>query len=120
MIFASEDGAHWTKALPAVGGALYAVTWTGSEFVAVGDAGVVFASPDGLAWTERSAGVAEPLFGVTWTGSRLVAVGKRGVRVESADGVSWDGGRLGDLERPAGRRLGRADGSWCSGGRGRS
>ena len=71
-------------------GAVSAVTWTGSAFVAVGDGGHPCSrARTASSWTERESGASETLYGVAWTGTGLVAVGGAGTRVESADGATW-------------------------------
>ena len=61
----------------------YGETWTGSEFVIVGDEGNVLVVTDNLERTYRSSGSTSSLYGVTWTGSKLVAVGNYGTILTS-------------------------------------
>jgi IPT/TIG domain len=78
---------------------LNAVTWTGSQFVAVGARGtatynLVATSPDGITWTERSytppSGISSlgALFSVGMVGSTIMAVGIDEV-ITSTDGITW-------------------------------
>lgn len=84
-----ECGVTWTVRNPGTTHWLRAVTWTGTQLVAVGDVGTILTSPDGVTWTSRTSGASEQLQGVAWTGSRLVAVGWGGPIVTSSDGVAW-------------------------------
>ncbi len=85
-VFRSLDGFTWEDAsVPRTG--LRGITWTGSEFVAVGDAGAVVTSPDGVTWEDHSVAIQYELGRVTWTGSELVAVGNN--ILTSGDGISW-------------------------------
>jgi len=77
---------------------LLAVTWAGSQVVAVGSGGAILTSSDGIGWTARDAGTAADLYGLVWTGTQLVAVGVGkvglsgpffGVILTSPDGISW-------------------------------
>src|SRR6185295_15910920 len=64
---------------------LYSITWTGTQFVAVGN--VVLTSPDGTVWTKQDS-VLHSVYSVTWTGTQLVAVGGNAIYT-SQDGVKW-------------------------------
>ncbi len=67
---------------------LHAVTWTGSQYIAVGDVGTVITSPDGLAWTRRDSATKAGLSCIAWSGSEAIAVGN-GVVIRSTDGIAW-------------------------------
>jgi len=88
-LFTSPDGLTWTpQAIPAgTNTDLAAITWAGTQFVAVGDQGTVVTSPDGTAWTRRASGAS--LYGVAWSGTTLVGVGPFGVILTSPDGTTW-------------------------------
>lgn len=88
-------GAVWTLVAPIVNTHLRAVIWTGSQFVAVGDAGVILTSPDGILWERRTSGTTERLESVAGNGSMVVAVGSGGAILSSPDGVAW-------TQRPSG------------------
>ncbi len=89
----STDLASWTA--EAEGSlAFQDVVWTGSQFVAVGQQGLVKTSPDGRAWTTRTSGTTEDLTAVAWNGSTLVAVGfdnaaSGPLLMVSANGRDW-------------------------------
>jgi photosystem II stability/assembly factor-like uncharacterized protein len=71
-----------------------AVTYTGSQYVAVGDPEpYVGTSPDGISWTVQAlpaaVGAYPYLDDVTWNGQLLVAVGYDGLIVTSDNGTTW-------------------------------
>ena len=74
---------------------LNGVTWSGTQFVAVGDGGTILTSPDGITWTSRAPSSPAPLlYGAAWSGTKFVAVGRSsglltGAEMTSADGITW-------------------------------
>jgi fibronectin type 3 domain-containing protein len=84
----STDGVTWVQEAPAVLGSL-AITWSGTQFVAVGQNGYIQTSPNGVAWTKRTSGTNYPLFGIAGSSTKLVAVGDLGNIVTSPDGIVW-------------------------------
>lgn len=107
-----DSGAGWVKAAGTEGLYPQDVTWTGSQFVAVGGnrAGfganaAVMTSPDGVTWTARAvpaeaAPVGHALRAVAAVGGVLYATGDTGttghVIIRSADGgVTWTQAYLG-------------------------
>ncbi len=86
----STDGATWTSVTPP--SSLYpkGVFWTGSQFVAVGNSGLIATSPDGTNWTVRTSGVTSSLYNGAANGSTIVVVGSSGTVLSSSDnGVTW-------------------------------
>jgi hypothetical protein len=85
-IITSSDGKTW--GWTGVGVAdLYAVAWTGSGFVTVGDAGAVVTSDSAaVVWTAQDPAGSPPprLYGVASSGSLVVAVGAGGSVLTSA------------------------------------
>ena len=69
--------------------ALNDVTWSGTQFVAVGASGTILTSPDGITWTTRTSGTTSGLNAVVWSGTQFVAVGASGVIRTSPDGITW-------------------------------
>jgi hypothetical protein len=51
----SPDGTTWTARTSGASSALNGITWSGTQFLAVGDAGTVVTSANGIAWAVRSA-----------------------------------------------------------------
>jgi len=80
-----------TNSLVGVNNILNAVTWSGTQFVAVGGPGSILTSPDGISWTSRTSGTGNALTGVTWSGTQFVAVGSGtgGIILTSPDGITW-------------------------------
>ena len=62
LVLTSQDGYAWQNRTPpdAVGGTFDDVTWTGTQFVAVGHTlgDMVFTSADGVTWSSESTGTA--------------------------------------------------------------
>jgi len=68
---------------------LHGVTWSGTQFVAVGNSGAIVTSPDGITWTSRISGTMNDLDGIAWSGAQFVAVGWYGTVLTSPDGIAW-------------------------------
>lgn len=88
----SSDGATWADVSAGTGStaALNAVTYDGSQFVAVGTSGRVATTPDGINWTNRTSGQTTALRGVAAGTGALVAVGDTALIIRSTDaGVTW-------------------------------
>ena len=67
--------------------------WTGTAYVAVGEAGWILKSTDGVTWTKgvttgSTYPVSDGLYGLAWSGSRFVMVGRHYFGY-SDDGVNW-------------------------------
>lgn len=100
QVATSKDGATWTWAtLPLAGLPLganaSAVTWTGTQFVAVGAMGTILTSPDGLIWTVQTSGTTQSFSAVGSTSMLIVActappnaTGLAGIYT-SVDGKAW-------------------------------
>jgi hypothetical protein len=85
----SSDGVTWlSRSLPEESYP-YAITWTGSQFVTVGSAGMIMTSADGRTWSARWSGPSSDLNAVAWSGRQFVAVGGRSAVLTSVDGTSW-------------------------------
>ena len=82
----------WTSRSVTTSNDLYAVVWTGTRVVAVGDFGSLATSPDGLAWTNHGSDFQSSgpyLRDVAYNGVRLVAVGLGGRIYTSSSGTAW-------------------------------
>ena len=84
----STAGINWTVSPPPFS-SLAGVTWSGTQFVAVGASGTIRTSTDGITWTTRTAGTTNNLNGITWSGTQFVAVGASGTILTSPDGIAW-------------------------------
>ncbi|PWK13487.1 cadherin-like beta sandwich domain-containing protein [Tumebacillus permanentifrigoris] len=91
----ADGGSTWTKQAVVGGTSFYAVVYTGSQWVLVGESGAIFTSTDGTNWTSRSSTTSNTLWGVTSGGGKIVAVGANGTVVTSVDGVTWTSTSLG-------------------------
>ena len=87
----SQDGNAWQNCTPpgAVGGTFDDVTWTGTQFVAVGNTlgDLVFTSPDGLIWSSESTGTALRTASVGGDKSQIFAFGSGGKFVRRIFGL---------------------------------
>jgi photosystem II stability/assembly factor-like uncharacterized protein len=73
---------------------LRGVVWTGTQFIACGNAGIILTSPDGITWTTRTTGLPSTtsLNSIDWSGSLAVAVGvsnSLSIIYTSSDGITW-------------------------------
>ncbi|MCX6954077.1 MAG: immunoglobulin domain-containing protein [Verrucomicrobia bacterium] len=68
---------------------LNAVTWTGTQFVAVGAPGLIVTSRDGVTWNSAVTDTYLELFAVGGSGSRLVAAGEGRKILSTEDGAKW-------------------------------
>lgn len=74
---------------------LYGATWTGSQFVVVGDSGQILTSPDGGQWSLRNTDSGVFLSEIQHDGPLLVAAGDGPNVYTSPDGVAWTKRALG-------------------------
>ncbi|MBN1756813.1 MAG: hypothetical protein JW863_00760 [Chitinispirillaceae bacterium] len=84
--YTSSEGTTWEDQSWASESGYYGATWTGDEFVIVGDKGVVLLITDPEMMITKKyveSGTTRSLYGVTWTGSKLVAVGNSGTIMTS-------------------------------------
>lgn len=98
-IFTSTDGAVWTKRYLISLSRLYALTYGGNRFVAVGgydltglsgglDTAYAYVSTDGINWTQKSLGPGNCTV-IAWGNNRYVAIGRQGLGFISTDGTQW-------------------------------
>lgn len=81
---------QWTWRFPyPQGNSLYAVTYGGGKFVAVGANGTIITSTDGYNWTNQTYGAFPNLQGVAYAAGTYAAVGDGGVIVVSSNAVTW-------------------------------
>lgn len=64
-------------------------TDTATQWVAVGDMGVILYSSDGNTWSQAVSPTTQQLLGVTYGNGRWVAVGALSTIVYSSDGINW-------------------------------
>jgi hypothetical protein len=81
---------QWTWRFPnPTGRTLAAVTYGGSQFVAVGDNGTIISSPDGYNWSNRVSGVSVFLHGVAYADGEYAVAGDGGTILVSTNLTSW-------------------------------
>jgi len=88
-VVVDDTAAHWTVRESPTDIGLASVAWSGTRFVAVGQAGTILVSPDAIDWTFVPSGSASNLLRVIWAGSQFVAVGEQGTILTSPDGMTW-------------------------------
>src|SRR5713226_7655852 len=81
----------WTSRLFGTDMGLKAISWTGSQYLVVGNNIEVLSSSDGLQWSSGTTGSFGPLSldDVVWAGNQYVAVNSFGHIYTSPDGASW-------------------------------
>ena len=86
------DGLSITANANAVG-TVNSVKWVNTQFIAVGDSGVLLTSPDGETWTSQTNPIAGADYkDIVWNGTTTVVVGGNGgngVVITSNNGVNW-------------------------------
>ncbi|MCM3442669.1 flagellin N-terminal helical domain-containing protein [Metabacillus halosaccharovorans] len=82
IILKSSDGSSWT-AVKDTTSALRSVSWSGDEYIAVGNNGTTYKSTDGTTWDEEPSNINDLLTNTTWDGSGFFAVGSNGTIVSS-------------------------------------
>lgn len=89
------DGTQWSAKSSITSNNLLCVSWTGTKFVAGGQAGTLVTSADGTTWTQLGRNPSGFIKSVVWTGTRYVAVGgdrsvSSGNIMTSSDGIDWN------------------------------
>ena len=74
----------WTARTSGTGSHLDSVAWSGTMWVAVGDAGTILTSPDAITWTARTSGTTNWLRAIAWSGALWTAVGDAGTILTSS------------------------------------
>lgn len=96
-IFHSSDGINWSKSSTGFEGSringyaadFYGVTWTGSDFVAVGEQGIIVTSPDGIKWQRRFTANNRRLLAVGVANGVVVIAGDYGTVLTGHDLENW-------------------------------
>lgn len=87
--------AQTTKFLPGVRWSnvetrkVYASIWAASQWVAVGEGGMIITSPDGESWTQRNSGTSVDLKGISFSAGTLMVVGNAVSLISTDRGQSW-------------------------------
>jgi hypothetical protein len=90
----SYDGFAWSPGIRSPYGALNSVTWTGTEYVAVGNSpdgteGTVLTSGDGVKWSLQPTNIGEPLFSIVYNDKMFIATGGNGAIYTTDDSRYW-------------------------------
>ncbi len=85
----SSDAKTWDKRLWHSKSNLYAVTYGGDKYVAVGEGGTIITSESGFEWQPGVSPSKNTLYGIVWDGEKFVAVGEKATVLLSYDGLSW-------------------------------
>jgi hypothetical protein len=81
----------WTNRLSGLPFVLNDVVWNGTNFIAVGDNGVILTSADGIDWAEQASGTDVDLSAVAAEGTDIVVVGYDAtVLLSIDDGQTWN------------------------------
>jgi len=89
-VLMSKDGIIWDNSTDTVqNGAMRAIAWSGTLYVAVGDNGIALISIDGTIWKKIIIGTDKVLNSIVWTGNQFVAVGETAGIFTSSDGEVW-------------------------------
>jgi len=70
-------------------GPLYDVIWTGKQFIAVGEQGLMMTSGDGIKWTETSAPTKESMYRIIRANDTYYVTGSNGLIMSSKDLKTW-------------------------------
>jgi hypothetical protein len=80
---------EWTLANSGTSNGLRGVAWSGTQFVAVGDANTILTSSDGVQWTVQASGIFTYFYGTAWLGTQFAAMGQGNKILTSPDGILW-------------------------------
>jgi hypothetical protein len=88
-IYRSMNGIDWTPHTFDHRGEVNGARWTGTEFVVVGEDGLIATSTQATDWTMQQTAVQTNLKAVRWLGDEFFAVGSIGPSLRSSDGIDW-------------------------------
>jgi len=90
VITSDDDGATWTPRYPVEDGSpysidyhLYDVTWTGTQFIAVGQAGMILTSDDGTVWSKSYHESYRDLHAILSRGADILIAGEAGTLIRN-------------------------------------
>lgn len=83
-LYYSDNVDYWESMSSPTNSSLNSVAWSGTNYVAVGDDGIIITNDTSLGfWTKQASGVDIDLYEVACTGSKMVAVGYGGTILTS-------------------------------------
>jgi hypothetical protein len=80
---------RWTPANTPAAANYNGVAYVDSQYIVLGNNGVIVTSPDAHKWTNRSSGVGAALYSVAFANGLFVVVGASGTILTSSDGITW-------------------------------
>jgi hypothetical protein len=104
--------ASWTRQTSSTSVNLNAVTWTGTRWLAVGDAGVILSSSNAVHWSPESSGVSASLSSVAGVDSVAAVAGQSAYPPEYVPGTVLDSGIIVDVFPEATLLFGRMGAAW--------
>lgn len=89
MVFRSPDGTDWTGVKTAHQGEINGAAWNGSNYIVVGEDGLIATSTLATDWQLQQAAEQTNLYTVRWLGDEFFAVGYLGNSLRSSNGIDW-------------------------------
>ena len=96
VVFRSRNGTVWTGTATKHQGEINGATWTGSEYIAVGEDGLIATSTQGTDWQLQQQAEQTNLYTVRWLGDEFFAIGYLGASMRSSNGIDWTPAVIGD------------------------
>ncbi|HSX60272.1 MAG TPA: hypothetical protein VLF18_08745 [Tahibacter sp.] len=90
MIFRSANGTDWTGAETAHQGEINGAAWNGTDYIAVGEDGLIATSRQGADWHLQQQAEQTNLYTVRWLGDEFLALGYLGDSMRSSNGIDWE------------------------------
>lgn len=89
-IISSSNGIAWHKVSSGLPDTILSdIRWDKTQWIAVGEYGVILTSSDGTNWKRQKSGVTNMLNAIAWDESKWVAVGEDGLILTSTDSIKW-------------------------------
>jgi hypothetical protein len=89
IVYTSPDGMTWKERATGTPDNLRAITWTDSQYIAVGDNGTILSSSDGVSWSDRSPVITDDFEGVAGKNNNIVVLGRRYICSSIDGGNTW-------------------------------
>jgi hypothetical protein len=89
VVFQSANGTNWTGAETLHQGEINGAAWNGSEFIVVGEDGLIATSAQGTSWQLQQQAEQTNLYTTRWLGDEFFAVGFLGNSMRSSNGIDW-------------------------------